>query len=117
MRRDIDGWEVYYVLVDSVVDQALAAQDRRGDPPLPTLALLTIAEQVATRPADRKLALTYGDLNQAVVGLGDRYVDVTARLGALGLLVDLASRAMVADAQRNPRWQAYIERTREKWKP
>lgn len=115
MRTDIEGWESYNNLVEMLVARAVVTV---SPTPAATLDLWSVAEQWATRTHERTLALKYGDLNAAVVGLddGSRFSDVTEQLGATGLLVDIAARAMVADAKRKPRWRAYLERNKDRWK-
>lgn len=119
MRKDIEGWEAYQALLDKVIGTALRWQDRHNHPRLPVMTLLTVAETQATEPGPRALALQYGDVNQAVLPLispdGTAFKDATKDIGPLGVLVFQAARAMVVDAQRDPKWVAYCKEHKRTW--
>lgn len=116
MRTDIEDWEKYNTLLENLVARAVLYPSEGNRSSLLVLDLLQVAEQFATRTEDRALALKYGDVNAAMEGLaeGTRFEDATRGMGALGLLVDIAARAMVADAKRKPRWRAYVERNKDR---
>lgn len=119
MRKDIEGWEGYQEVLDKVIAGALRWQERHNHPRLPVATLLTVAEIKATEVAARALALQYGELNHAVLPLispdGTAFKDATEDVGPLGVLAFLAARAMVIDAQRDPKWVAYVKEYEGVW--
>lgn len=118
MRVDIIGWEVYDSLLGTVVAEALQLQERKNHPMVPALSLLAVAEKYAVSVTERTLALKYGDLNQAIVGIesGSAFRDATESLGAVGLLTHLAARAIVADAKNKDAWRAYLTKNEHIWR-
>lgn len=119
MRKDIEGWEEYQDLLDKVIALSLRWQERHNHPRVPVATLLTVAEMKATETGARALALQYGDVNHAALPLisadGTAFKDATEDIGPLGVLVFQAARAMVIDAQRDPKWITYCKEYEGVW--
>ena len=109
MRKDLEGWEKYDELLDDTITKALAYQENRGHPQLPSLTLHMCAEAAFAWSDKRQLTLTYGDLNAGSVGLN------THQGTAHDAVLHVASRAIVADAKVKPRWLQYLEENKYRW--
>ena len=109
MRTDLVGWEKYDAMLDDIIAKAMAYQEKRNHPVLPSLTLHLCAEAAFAWTDKRQLTLIYGDLNAGSVGVN------TWQGTAHDAVMYIVSRAIVADAKAKPRWLQYLEENQHRW--